>query len=67
MSGETRVFANSLMVFIRDDGLVSIPEIGKADALVENFRDSLPKVVTSCDASASNNTGNYLPGVLTER
>lgn len=64
--GQACSFANSLVQVIRYDSLVSVPEVGKADALLEDTGDGLPKVTARGNASTPDNTGNHLLSLLTK-
>jgi len=64
--GQACSFANSLVQVIRYDGLISVPEVGKADALLEDMGDGLPKVTARGNASTPDNTGNHLPSLFTK-
>ncbi len=63
---QTCFLANRLVQVIRYDSLISVPEVGKADALLEDMGDGLPKVTARGNASTSDNTGNHLLSLLTK-
>lgn len=64
--GQTCSFANSLVQVIRYDSLISVPEVGKANALLEDMGDGSPKVTARGNASTPDNTGNHLLSLLTK-
>jgi hypothetical protein len=58
--GETRGLADSLMIIIGNDGPVGVPEVCKADALLEEGGNGVPKLPTGGDASSADDAGDNL-------
>ena len=66
MSSQPRVFAYRLVLFIGDDGLVSFPEITEGGGLLVSFRDIVPELFASSNATSTDNAGNDLARVLAD-
>ncbi len=66
-SGEAAVFAHSLVLSLRNNGLVSPPEVAIKDTLLVVSRDSVPELFARCLTPSTHNTRHDLPCSLTER
>ena len=52
------------MLLIRDDSLISFPEITEDDALLEVTRNVLPEFLASSDTTSAYDAGDDLSGLF---
>lgn len=66
MVGEAAVFAHSLVLSLRNNGLVSPPEVAIKDTLLVVSRDSVPELFACCLTPSTDHASYDLPRSLTE-
>ena len=66
VASEARVFAHSLVLRLRNNGLIGFPEVGVADALFVAFGYGVPEQLAGSFTPTTDDARDNLPGVFAQ-